>query len=196
MTIPSPHQKLLLQESLCTYANGVLVVYATGKLNITLVEGYPSQSFEASGFMMIQFLRPAKSQSKWYRLYSDHKADPSPVSSWNTDACKLNSCYSSVARQSGLTSSQPTSRRISQETLGRWEKSAREATVICNQAASFNRCLFKVHQNMQDQIKTVCSESKGKNSSKVSAAMDELQFLMDFNSSITQAAAKDHGTPD
>ena len=43
---------------------------------------------------------------------------------------------------------------------------------------------------MQDQLKTLLSESKGKGSSKVSSAADELQFLMDFNSSITQAAAK------
>ena len=122
------------------------------KLNITLVEGYPSRSSEASG----QFLRPAKSQSKWYGLYSNHKADPSAVSICNTNACKLNSCYSRVSRQSGLTSTSLTSWRISQETLQRWEKFAREATVICNQAASFNRCLFKVQQSMQDQLKTVC----------------------------------------
>ena len=62
--------------------------------------------------------------------------------------------------------------------------------MICNQAASFNRCLFKVQQNMQEQLKTVCSESKGKGLSKASSATEELQFLMDFNTSITQAAAK------
>ena len=160
------------------------------KLNVTLVEGYPSRSSEAGGLLMDQFLRPAKSQSKWYGLSSDHKADPSAVSSWYTDACKLNSTYSRIARQSGLTTSHPTSRRISQETLRRWEKSAREATIICNQAASFNRCLFKVQQDIQEQFKTVRSENKGKSSTKVSAAMDEMQHLMYFNSSICQAAAK------
>ena len=159
------------------------------KLNITLVEGYPSRSSEAGGLMMDQFLRPAKSQSRWYGLSSDHKADPSAVSTWYTDTCKLNSSYCRIARQSGLTSTHPTSRRISQETLRRWEKSAREATVICNQAARFNRCVFKVQQNMQEQLRTVQTESKGK-SSKVSTAMDELQYLLNFNSSICQAAAK------
>ena len=39
-------------------------------------------------------------------------------------------------------------------------------------------------------MKTIRSESKGKGSAKVSSALDELQFLMDFNASITQAAAK------
>ena len=43
---------------------------------------------------------------------------------------------------------------------------------------------------MQDQLKTLRSESKGKGSANVSAAGDELQYLMDFNSSINQAAAK------
>ena len=56
--------------------------------------------------------------------------------------------------------------------------------MICNKAASFNHCLFKVQQNMQEQMKTIRSESKGKGSAKVSSALDELQFLMDFNASI------------
>ena len=140
--------------------------------------------------MKDQLLKPEKSQSKWYILYSDHKADPFPVSSWNTDSSKLNSRYSRIARQSGLTSTPPASRRISQETLQRWEKLVREATVICNQAASFNRCFFKVQQGMQEQLRTLRSESKGKGFTNASTATDELQYLMDFNSSITQAAAK------
>ena len=36
-----------------------------GKMNITLVEGYPTLSSEASGLLKDQFLRPAKSQAKW-----------------------------------------------------------------------------------------------------------------------------------
>ena len=159
------------------------------KLNITLVEGYPSRSSEAGGLLMDQFLRTAKSQSKWYGLSSDHNADPAAVSSWSTESSKLNNCYSRIARQSGLTSTPPASKHISQEALRR-EKSAREATVICNQAASFNRCLFRVQQDMQSQLKTLRVDSKGKGSSKASGALDKLQYLMDFNSSITQAAAK------
>ena len=62
--------------------------------------------------------------------------------------------------------------------------------MICNQAARFNRCLFRVQQNMQEQMKTIWLESKGKGSAKVSSALDEHQFFMDFNASITQAAAK------
>ena len=77
--------KCLLKEWLCKKLS---------KLNVTLVEGYPSRSSEAGGLMMDQFLRPAKSESKWYGLSSDRKADPSAVSTWYTDPCKLNSSYS------------------------------------------------------------------------------------------------------
>ena len=40
---------------------------------------------------------------------------------------------------------------------------------------------------MQSQLKTIHGESKGKASKKISEASDKLQFLMNFNSSITQA---------
>ena len=44
---------------------------------------------------------------------------------------------------------------------------------------------------MHSQLKVIKSKlSKGKSSNKVSHAADELQFLMDFNSSITQSMAK------
>ena len=74
-----------------------------GKLNVTLVEGYPSHGSEGGGLSKDVFLRPAKSQSKWYGLFSDHKVDPSAISSWSKDASKLNS-YSQIARHSGLSS--------------------------------------------------------------------------------------------
>ena len=78
------------------------------KLNVTL-----TRSFEASGLMKDQFLRPAKSQSKWYGLYSAYKVDSSAVKTWSTDASKLNSCFSRITRQSGLTSAPPASHRLS-----------------------------------------------------------------------------------
>ena len=43
---------------------------------------------------------------------------------------------------------------------------------------------------MKDQLKILKAENKGKGSSKASAAAEELTYLMEFNSSITQAAAK------
>ena len=160
------------------------------KFNLTLKEGYPSRSAEAGHLPMDSFLKPARSQNKSYGLYSGQETDTTSGTSWHTGSTKLNSSFGRVSRKAGMTSTPPASRRISQDTLRKWEKSAREASVICNQSASFNRCLFKVQQEMQSQLKTIHGESKGKASKKVSKASDELQFLMNFNNSITQAAAK------
>ena len=91
----------------------------------------------------------------------------------------------------GIASTPPASRQISQDNLRRWEKAAREASTTCNQAAAFNRCLYKVQGNMQAELKTIRSElSKGKSAGKMSRATEEMQFLMNFNSSITQSMAK------
>ena len=51
------------------------------KLNVTLTEGYPTRSTEAGRLMKDQFLRPAKSQSRWYALHSEKKGDSSTVAS-------------------------------------------------------------------------------------------------------------------
>ena len=90
------------------------------KLNISLVEGYPSRSSEAGGLLKDQFLRPAKSQGKWYGLFSDHKGNSTAVSTWNTDASRLNSSYSRIARKAGLSSTPPTSRHISRTIYVVW----------------------------------------------------------------------------
>ena len=146
------------------------------KLNITLVEGYPSRTSEAGGLLLDQFVRPAKSQSRWYGICPGQKSDSDSqtVSGWSVSASKLNNSYSRIARKAGMASTPPASRRISQDTLQRWEQTAREATVICNQVASFNRCMFKVQQDMNSQLKTVRLESKGKGSTRSSEALDEL----------------------
>ena len=162
-----------------------------GKLNLTLVEGYPSRSSEAGGLLKDQFV----SQVKCYGFVSNQQKSETgtgkTVSTWNTDASKVNSTYSRIARAAGIASTPLASRQISQDNLRWWEKSAREASTICNQAAGFNRCLYRVQDNMQAQLKVIRTDLiKGKSSTKVSGAADELQFLMNFNSSITQAMAK------
>ena len=43
---------------------------------------------------------------------------------------------------------------------------------------------------MNSQLKAVRVEAKGKTPANVSAAVDEVQFLLDFNSSVCQAMAK------
>ena len=161
------------------------------KLNLTLTDGYPSRSAEAGGLQRDQFLKPPRSQAKWYGCHPQQKSDTTEtLTSWSTDSSKLNSGYLRIARQAGITTSPPQSRPISQDTLRKWEKSAWESSVICNQAAGFNRCLMKVQQDMQSQLKAIRLEHKGKSSSKLSTATEELEFLMDFNPSICQAMAK------
>ena len=161
------------------------------KLNLTLVQGYPSRTTEAGTLQRDQFVQTAKSQSKWYNLHTEPKKDYSDsVKSWHTGSSRLNSTYLTIARQVGIASNPPLSRPISQENLRKWERSARESSVICNQAAGFNRCLLKVQQNMQTQLKSIRTESKGKSSNKIATATDELQFLLDFNASVCHAMAK------
>ena len=161
------------------------------KLNITLVQGYPTRTSEAGGLLRDQFVRPPKSQQKWYGFHANPKKDSDQsVSSWHTGSSKLNSTYLRIARQAGIATSPPLSCPISQENLRKWERSARESTVICNHAAGFNRCLLKIQESMNNQLKSVKVESKGKAAAKVSSAVDEFQFLLDFNSSVCQAMAK------
>ena len=63
------------------------------KLNLSLSEGYPSRGSEAGGLAKDVFLRPPRSQAKWYGLHTDQKAETSKVSTWHTDSVKLNSSY-------------------------------------------------------------------------------------------------------
>ena len=170
-----------------------------GKLTLTLTEGYLSRSSEAGGLLKDQFVcppppPPPRSQAKWYNFVPNQQKTgqdtSNTVSSWSADASKVNSTYSRIAKAAGIALTPPASCQISQDNL-RWEKSACEASIICNQAAGFNRCLYKVQDSMHSQLKVIKTElSKGKSSTKVSHAADELQFLMDFNSSVTQSMAK------
>ena len=60
-----------------------------------------------------------------------------------------------------------------------------------NQAAAFSCCLTKVQENMSNQLKIIQSvTSKGNSSSKLHQAADELDYLVTFNRSITQAMAR------
>ena len=152
------------------------------RLNLTLTQGYPSKGSDAGGLQRDQFIKASKSQGKWYGLHPNQNKPTGSISFWHCDNAKLNSTYSRIARSSGLTTPAPPSR---------WEKSAREATYMCNQAAGFSRCLSKVQQDLSSQLKIIQAEySKGKSADKVGSAAEELQYLLHFNSSISQCMAK------
>ena len=109
---------------------------------------------------------------------------------WPNDAAKLNSAFSRIAKPS-IATSQPPSHQISQDTLRKWEKAAKESSYICNQSAGFNRCITKIQDSVQEQLTVLQSElGKGKSSSKVQAALDELHYLTTFNQNVSFAVGK------
>ena len=113
----------------------------------------------------------------------------SKVYTWTSEPARLNSSFPRIAGRS--LPSAPASRPVSQDTLRKWERAARDQTYMCNQAAAFSRCLTKVQENMANQLKIIQGiTSKGKSSPKLTQASDELDFLVTFNRSITQAMAR------
>ena len=111
------------------------------------------------------------------------------MSFWSPEPVKLNSSFSRVATHS--LPSAPPSRPVFQETLMKWERSAREQTLMCNQAAGFSWCITKVQDPMVAQLKTLQTDmGKGKTSGRSQHAFDELEYLVTFNRSITQAMAR------
>ena len=163
-------------------------------LNLVLIEGYPSKSSEPGGLHMDQYLRPPKSQSRWYGI---HPAEPKDftrpgkyVTTWPNDATKLNNAFTRIAKSSSV-SAQPPSRPIAQDTLRKWEKAAKESSYICNQSAGFNRCITKIQDSVQEQLKILQAElGKGKSSTKAQSALDELHYLTSFSQNVSFAVGK------
>ena len=154
-------------------------------LNLTMAEGYPSTT---AVLLRDQFIKTPRT-SRWYNMYMVQDYVRSKVSSWFPEQPKLNSSFSSVARHSLL--SAPVSRPVYQETLRKWERSAREQTLMCNQAAGFSRCITKVQDASVAQLKTLHTDKgKGKAPERSQHAVDELEYLVTFNRSITQAMAR------
>ena len=61
---------------------------------------------------------------------------------------------------------------------------------MCNQAAGLSRCLTRVQDSMNTQLKTLRLDSKGKSSEKMRKAVSELEYLTAFNRSISLAMAR------
>ena len=59
---------------------------------------------------------------------------------------------------------------------------------MCNHAAGLSRCLTKVQDLMVTQLKSLRSDSsKGKSAERTQQAIEELEYLVTFNRSISQA---------
>ena len=158
------------------------------KLNITLQEGYLTRNSETAGLSKDQFIKPPKTL-KWYGMHSNKKDfSRSKVYTWTSEPARLNSSFPRIASRS--LPSAPASRPVSQDTLRKWERTAQDQTYMCNQAAAFSCCLTKVQENMTSQLKIIQGvTAKGKSLTKLHQATDELDFLVTFNRSITQAMA-------
>ena len=74
--------------------------------------------------------------------------------------------------------------------LSHWERAACEQTVMCNHAAGLPRCLTRVQDAMSTQLKMLHLDKKGKSSERTKQAVDELDYLVTFNRSISQAMAR------
>ena len=59
---------------------------------------------------------------------------------------------------------------------------------MCNQAAGLSRCLTKVQDSMLTQLKSLrVDKAKGESAEKTQQAVEELEYLVTFNRSISQA---------
>ena len=159
------------------------------KLNLTMQEGYPTRNSETAGLCKDQFIKPPKTL-QWYRMHTEKKDfSQSKVYTWTSEPARLNSSFPRIAGCS--LPSAPASRPLSQDTSRKFERAAHDQTYMCSQAAAFICCLIKVQENMSSQLKIIQGvTSKGKSSSKLHQATDELDFLITFNRSITQAMAR------
>ena len=141
---------------------------------------------------------PPKSQVRWYDIHNlPDSATARPghsVHYWSSDASKLNSLYSRVAKASGTGSVHPPCRPLPQETVRKWEKAARETSYICNQAAGFNR-VTKLQDEIQKNVGILQKElAKGKGSQAAKKAVDDLKDLCAFNQNVSVCLGKSSST--
>ena len=112
-----------------------------------------------------------------------------PLCSWSPELAKLNSTFSRVAKQNLPTA--PPCRALNQDILRRWERAAREQSIMCNQAAGLSRCLTRVQDSMSTHLRSLhVDKGKGKSSERMQQAVDELEYLVTFNRSISHAMAR------
>ena len=85
------------------------------KLNLTIVEGYPSRNAETAGLLRDQFVKTPRT-SRCYDMHTNKKdASTSKVLYWSQDPTKLKSAFSRVATHS--LPSAPASQFINKDTL-------------------------------------------------------------------------------
>ena len=161
-------------------------------LSLTVTEGYPSRAQDSAGLKRDQFIKVPKSQSRWYRMHmikpdGPHRPGRS-VFSWHESEAKVNSQSPRITKAASYPSTSPPSRPISQESLRRWEKAARENSYIINHSAGFNQCSSELQDRMSQNISLLCSRiNKGKAPEEVSGVLNDLLDLMAFHQRVSVA---------
>ena len=167
------------------------------RLNLTVAEGYPSRSQDSAGLKRDQFIKVPKSQSKWYTMHllkpeGLHRRGCS-VFNWRNTESKVNSQFPRITRVSAYPSTGPPLRPISQESLRRWERAAREDSYIINHAAGFSRCSAELQDKMSQNISRLSSRlNKGKAPKEVTDALNDLHDLMAFRQRVSVAMGTSH----
>ena len=162
------------------------------RLNLTVAEGYPSRSQDSANLKCDQFVKVPKTQSKWYKIHLMKPDGPRrpgrSVFSWRNTEVKVNSQFPRITRAAAYPATGPQSRPISQESLRRWERTAREDSYIINRAAGFNRCSTELQDKMSQNITLLCScLNKGKAPWEVTNTLNDLRDLMAFHQRVSVA---------
>ena len=155
------------------------------KMNLNAASGYPSPTMESTPLARDQFLRFNTGSGKWYAIHppqSQETPGSGRVMFWPYQAAKLNAAFNRVARVD-VQRRPPTSRPIPQEVLRKWERTARNNTYICNQAANITRGINKVQENMRTQFNIVRRFAPYQADS--ADAIRELRNLMNFHESLS-----------
>ena len=110
------------------------------------------------------------------------------VFSWRNSEAKVNSQFPRITKALAYPSTGPLSRPISQESLRRWERAAREDSYVINHAAGFNRCSSELQDRMSQNIALLCTRlNKGKPPKEVSSALSDLRDFMAFHQRVSVA---------
>ena len=140
----------------------------------------------------LQFIKVPKSQAKWYTMHmikpdGPHRPGRS-VFSWRNTESKVNSQFPRITKASAYPSTGSPSRPISQESLCRWERAAREDSYIVNHAAGLIAALQSFKTRWPRTLllcPPVCP--KGKAPKDVSDALNDLRDLMVFHQKVSVA---------
>ena len=108
------------------------------------------------------------------------------MNTWPNDVANLNIAFGRIAKPSATLTSQPSLCPLSQETLHKWEKTAKETSYICNKFCCFNLYIMKIQGSVHYQLKILLAElGQGKSSTRAQTASNEQQHLTSFNQNVS-----------